>query len=154
MVVDTKYIVYYAPFSYIILPSLQLYSKSQSHYHWGFFGNKMLSHFLPFLFSSSKKRTLFFARHCQVWRFPYFMFCVWKDSVPLGPSSIRLFLRTLLTLKALDWCLVQAQASGWQWPNPCRVVNPHWMAGDSNLAVHGIVRWALFPSQLWLHLKP
>lgn len=75
---------------------------------------------------------------------------------PLGSSSIWLFLRTLLTLKTLHWCLVQAQASGWQWPNPCHV-NPQWMARDSNFAVHGMVRWALttvFPSQLWLHLKP
>lgn len=144
---------YCAPCSYIILSSLQQYSKPQSHYHWGFLENKVLSHFLLPFFFSSKKRTLFVTYLCQMWCFPYFMFWVWKGSGPLGPSSIHLFLRTLLTLKTLDWCLVQAQASGWQGPNPCHV-NPHWMAGDSNLAVHGIVRWALFPSQLWLHLKP
>lgn len=110
---------------------------------------------LFFFFFPSNKRTVFITHLCQMC-FPYFTFWVWKGSGPLGPSSTWLFLRTLLTQKTLDWCLVQAQASGWQGPNLCHV-NPHWMAGDSNLAVHGIVRWALtrvFPSQLWLHLKP
>lgn len=68
-------------------------SNSQNHKainHGGFFGNKVLSHFLPSLFfSSSRKRTLILAHHCQRWRFPYSTLCVWEDSVPLGPSFLH-----------------------------------------------------------------
>lgn len=72
----------------------------------------MLSHF-PFPFFPSKKRTLF-THLCGV----SLMFWVWKKQWPIW-------------LKTLDWFLVQAQVSGWQWPDPCHV-NPHWMAGDSH----------------------
>lgn len=108
---------------------------------------------LPVFFSfASQKKPLFITHLCQVWCFLISCF-EFEKTGPLGPSCICLFLRTLLTLKTLDGCLAQAQASGWQWPDPCHV-NPHWMAWNSKLAVHGIVRWAPFPSQLWPDLKP
>lgn len=115
--------VYYVTYSCIILPSLQEDWKSQSHYHWGSFENKMLSHFL-FLFFLPRQGLSLSPTFPKCGVFLYFMFWVWKGRGPLGPSSICLFLRTLVTLKTLDWCLVQAQASSWlavmTWSLPCK----------------------------------
>lgn len=95
---------------------------------------------------SSKKRTLF-THLCQMC-FLYFMFWDWKSN-----GQYACFSGHSLLWKPETGFKFKPRASGWQWPGLCHV-NPHWMTGDSNIAVHGLVRWALFPSQLWLHLKP
>lgn len=90
----------------------------------------MPPHFLlPFLFFFFCPSSPTFAKH----RCSLFHGLGLKRCGSWGPSSLCLFLRTLLILKTQAWCLVQAQAWGRQWPDPCHV-NPHWIAWDSNLS--------------------